>query len=1100
MWAQKAGITLAFTCFILTGSFASHCADIEKRYSPQRRDCHRDLFLIWDSKPSQAITALFTMVLRYAIGIDNINMVPSSLNAIAKEKLPEEDSSYMLGLSLGWEPTKPLAEWKVNEYRAAGLAGWRLSEMGASGVPASVRLHAYIPEQYRQLTECADATQFDFFTHPSDIETLTKCGFEIQLEVSNSSDSSSSKNYSVTVFELDSLQSKTKYALTIFTNPTPLQLKFKDLDRAAMFTRNNSYLFLDYDMWSEHKTVSEVHLPPCTLGVDFQCLQKQDTTIGMRVADSAPLINYEPQIFQLAHSFRPPMESIRYILELMSDGETAKSAACDWAFKNKDIVDEWVKFYNYDYFEVPVFYCDDDPDAEEYDKLIDILNKEIDGMIVNARANFDIKSRAHRMNCSDKNALRDTMSMYTPADLREQILGAVVGGVEGITEAIEAVNRVNIPMIMYNGVAVDVDSTAFSWLSTGNSFQLALALQNFIKSMNWTRVAVLSEDSLTAKQFVNNLQNLDGFSFGDYALPKKLTLDNAKNILHVLKEEARVVYINANYRDAATILSAAVSMGMNDEEKFAWIVRDWQPNKITKDLKHFTLSYWCRNISDVSDTTGVAVIRNKMKELWPTRLLPPQATALADAVFMLVHIFIPAYARHPEFRNDIHAEGLKNLIEQSIIEEPVEGIIQKLIYNGRSLEEAVVFVEEWRGEDRELLARWHVSATTRTVRIERELRAAYTGIPPHDGTSTCFVPSGGPYLPTCHDGMIRAVIVLFVSAIITSIICGLRNRRRQSQTNRARNQQLSLCQLNIANMKSTLAAHKINPSALELRHKIGTGRYGDVRLAMFFSRRRGPKIVAAKELRENVEEKLSETCVLASLDHDRIIRLVGVCLDREPPLVVTEMAFFGDLLKYLQTRRYLAESVASKIVAGTVVVCEETAHVSAEALTRLAHQAASALAYLSLRGVIHCKLCASSCLVDASRSLKLADFSMARTTATSDVEVSKKKENVTWISPKTEDEPYSFASDIWSFGVLVLQMVTLGKLPAEEKPYLIDPQMITESGSPRLPIDASTETKELVQMCWRLDPEERASAEQLVAFLTQQPSALRPALHPQLTK
>lgn len=118
-----------------------------------------------------------------------------------------------------------------------------------------------------------------------------------------------------------------------------------------------------------------------------------------------------------------------------------------------------------------------------------------------------------------------------------------------------------------------------------------------------------------------------------------------------------------------------------------------------------------------------------------------------------------------------------------------------------------------------------------------------------------------------------------------------------------------------------------------------------------------------------------------------MVRLLGVCAADGPPLLLMEYAFFGDLLRYLQERRHLAEVAATEsdldsctdLVGDREVMAAvepEATHVSATALTRLAKEAAEALAYLAKRRYVHRDVRAANCLIDASRTLKLADFGM----------------------------------------------------------------------------------------------------------------------------
>lgn len=131
-------------------------------------------------------------------------------------------------------------------------------------------------------------------------------------------------------------------------------------------------------------------------------------------------------------------------------------------------------------------------------------------------------------------------------------------------------------------------------------------------------------------------------------------------------------------------------------------------------------------------------------------------------------------------------------------------------------------------------------------------------------------------------------------------------------------------------------------------------------------------------------EFLREGCALAALQHAHVVRLLGVCAADGPPLLLMEYAFYGDLLQYLHERKHLVELAAMESYSCTdldnpdamAAVEPEAVHVSATALTRLAREAAEALAYLAKRRYVHRDVRAANCLVDANRALKLADFGM----------------------------------------------------------------------------------------------------------------------------
>ncbi|GMR51884.1 hypothetical protein PMAYCL1PPCAC_22079, partial [Pristionchus mayeri] len=88
--------------------------------------------------------------------------------------------------------------------------------------------------------------------------------------------------------------------------------------------------------------------------------------------------------------------------------------------------------------------------------------------------------------------------------------------------------------------------------------------------------------------------------------------------------------------------------------------------------------------------------------------------------------------------------------------------------------------------------------------------------------------------------------------------------------------------------------------------------------------------------------------------------------------------------------------------------------------------------YISSRGFIHRDIAARNIMVDHDETCKIGDFGLTRS-------VGKEEDNyhsrggklpLKWMSPEAiEKYNFSFASDIWSFGVLLFEIVTLGGTP-----------------------------------------------------------------------
>ena len=91
---------------------------------------------------------------------------------------------------------------------------------------------------------------------------------------------------------------------------------------------------------------------------------------------------------------------------------------------------------------------------------------------------------------------------------------------------------------------------------------------------------------------------------------------------------------------------------------------------------------------------------------------------------------------------------------------------------------------------------------------------------------------------------------------------------------------------------------------------------------------------------------------------------------------------------------------------------------------------------------------------------------------------------LTYMSPeRMEGEKYGYAGDIWSLGIMIIELIT-GKFPFKEtKGFLEMLEQISEHKSPNVPNNGnfSPELQDFISRCLKKDPAERDSTHQLLA-------------------
>ncbi|XP_063838875.1 fibroblast growth factor receptor 4-like [Ostrinia nubilalis] len=624
----------------------------------------------------------------------------------------------------------------------------------------------------------------------------------------------------------------------------------------------------------------------------------------------------------------------------------------------------------------------------------------------------------------------------------------------------------------------------------------------------WNRLAVLSDDTEVAKDLVESLSDKSRLKVHNVFVS-----GNISDILESLRNlNSRIFFINTGPDAVQDIFCAANRLSMTDPLKYVWILRERRAVDLNcgKDFPqkhtHFTISYWWRGGNNTQYLSVTAneqnktknILRSTLDHLWHGNTWPPLAAPLVDSLEVLIKSFKTFTQSHPDKYYDLHGDGSAGLLLNSLEHQQTDGVMQNLHFVNGTLSEPLVFVDKWVGNRREPIFIWRIQ----DGHVEPITNATYGVQYPSDGTEFCLTdPHNDSFVPSCHDSIyLSALGFLIVATLALCLSRRLRLKRLAKKDSLLRAQLLAQREC----MSSELADHYVDRAALELYDYLGQGCYGRVRYAIFRAPERQPISVAVKELRDDVplteeSELLREACTLATLCHDHIVRLIGVCATDGPLLVLLEYAFFGNLCEYLCERRHLAE----RAMITDVDENDEAYHVSAPSLNRMAREIASALAYLALKRIVHRDVRASNCLVDARRSLKLADFGLARKTGTGvtgEEEYSCRRRGmfpVLWMAPESFDRGvFSAASDAWALGVLLLELVSLGARPYGTWPPGRVLQYVSAGGRPPLPPDVSETTRQLLVKLWRRAPELRLSAAALLARLEADAAALAPALAP----
>ncbi|XP_048055955.1 tyrosine-protein kinase receptor Tie-1 isoform X4 [Megalobrama amblycephala] len=269
---------------------------------------------------------------------------------------------------------------------------------------------------------------------------------------------------------------------------------------------------------------------------------------------------------------------------------------------------------------------------------------------------------------------------------------------------------------------------------------------------------------------------------------------------------------------------------------------------------------------------------------------------------------------------------------------------------------------------------------------------------------------------------------------------------------------------------------------------IGEGNFGQVIKAMV--KKDGIKMSAAiKMLKEFASENdhrdfAGELEVLCKLgQHPNIINLIGACENRGYLYIAIEYAPYGNLLDFLRKSRVLETDPAFAKEHGTAST------LTSQQLLQFAADVATGMHYLSDKQFIHRDLAARNVLVGENLVAKIADFGLSRG---EEVYVKKTMGRlpVRWMAIESLNySVYTTKSDVWSFGVLLWEIVSLGGTPYCGMTCAELYEKLPQGYRMEQPRNCDDEVYELMRQCWRDRPYERPPFSQISVQLNRMQEA-----------
>lgn len=365
---------------------------------------------------------------------------------------------------------------------------------------------------------------------------------------------------------------------------------------------------------------------------------------------------------------------------------------------------------------------------------------------------------------------------------------------------------------------------------------------------------------------------------------------------------------------------------------------------------------------------------------------------------------------------------------------------------------------------------------------------------PNDGTVVCGVEWLADFLGVeCITAVymtITTVCVMFVVMVATALFLFWKrdyDRKLRESAKIMRHFGIDLLPV----PANTLDKWEVPKERVVINRRLGEGAFGTVYGGEAQIDDNGWTAVAVKTLKKGSSSEdrldfLSEAEAMKRFEHQNIVKLLGVCLQSEPLYTIMEYMLYGDLKTFLLARRHL---VGEKV--------SDDSDVSAKRLTGMVLDVAKALAYLSDMKYVHRDVACRNCLVNAQRVVKLGDFGMARPMFESDYYKFNRRGMlpVRWMSPESLSLGiFSPASDVWSFGVMLYEIITFGSFPYQGLTNSQVLEYLKAGNTLAIPNGVKPQLEGLMKACWNLSYKKRPTASEVAEFISSYPRLITPCL------
>ncbi|XP_078428421.1 serine/threonine-protein kinase 54-like [Wolffia australiana] len=281
---------------------------------------------------------------------------------------------------------------------------------------------------------------------------------------------------------------------------------------------------------------------------------------------------------------------------------------------------------------------------------------------------------------------------------------------------------------------------------------------------------------------------------------------------------------------------------------------------------------------------------------------------------------------------------------------------------------------------------------------------------------------------------------------------------------------------------------EIDPGMLIIKGVIARGTFGTVHRGIYDGHDVAVKLLDWGEEWSRSESEIAslrvaftqEVAVWHKLDHPNVTKFIGATVSRGDSTIQTEDGLLGMpnnaccvVVEYLPggtLKSYLIKNRRRKLAFKVVV--------------QIAIDIARGLSYLHSQKIVHRDVKTENMLLDKSRTVKIADFGVARVEAQNPNEMTGETGTLGYMAPEVlNDNPYNRKCDVYSFGICLWEIYCCD-MPYPDLTFAeVSSAVIRQNLRPEIPKCCPSSLANVMKRCWDGNPEKRPEMDEVVTML-----------------